>query len=203
MEGQANFGFTKPQMLQKLPLPLEAQTTEQRVLMVVVLCCSLSHEEKCRKESISITTMDVPLLCLVFHTSILNPVFLGLVPSEYLREEYQIRENDFLTFDAMRHAAQCMGRVLRGKTDYGLMVLADKRYGRADKLSKLPKWIQNYVTDTATNLSTDMGIAMTKRFLKSMAQPFDHSSQLGSSLWSLEDIEKHQQSSSSATIVPS
>lgn len=38
----------------------------------------------------------------------------------------QIRENDFLTFDAMRHAAQCIGRVLRGKTDYGIMIFADK-----------------------------------------------------------------------------
>lgn len=26
----------------------------------------------------------------------------------------------------MRHAAQCVGRVLRGKTDYGLMIFADK-----------------------------------------------------------------------------
>lgn len=39
------------------------------------------------------------------------------------------RENDFLTFDAMRHAAQCAGRGLRGKTDYGLMVFADKVSG--------------------------------------------------------------------------
>lgn len=38
----------------------------------------------------------------------------------------QIRENDFLTFDAMRHAAQCLGRCMRGKTDYGIMILADK-----------------------------------------------------------------------------
>lgn len=38
----------------------------------------------------------------------------------------QIRENDFLTFDAMRHAAQCVGRAIRGKTDYGIMVFADK-----------------------------------------------------------------------------
>lgn len=45
---------------------------------------------------------------------------------EYLRDNLHIRENDFLTFDAMRHAAQCVGRVLRGKTDYGLMVFADK-----------------------------------------------------------------------------
>jgi Rad3-related DNA helicase len=39
---------------------------------------------------------------------------------------FQIRENDFLTFDAMRHAAQCLGRCMRGKTDYGIMILADK-----------------------------------------------------------------------------
>lgn len=45
---------------------------------------------------------------------------------EYLRDNFKIRENDFLTFDAMRHGAQCVGRVLRGKTDYGLMIFADK-----------------------------------------------------------------------------
>ena len=45
---------------------------------------------------------------------------------EYLRETFQIKENDFLTFDAMRHAAQCVGRALRGKTDYGIMLFADK-----------------------------------------------------------------------------
>lgn len=42
---------------------------------------------------------------------------------------YFFRENDFLTFDAMRHAAQCAGRGLRGKTDYGLMVFADRVSG--------------------------------------------------------------------------
>ena len=45
---------------------------------------------------------------------------------EYLRDQFQIRENDFLIFDAMRHAAQCVGRALRGKTDYGIMCFADK-----------------------------------------------------------------------------
>ncbi|KAF1854881.1 hypothetical protein Lal_00011163 [Lupinus albus] len=32
---------------------------------------------------------------------------------QFLRETYRIKENDFLSFDAMRHAAQCLGRVLR------------------------------------------------------------------------------------------
>lgn len=45
---------------------------------------------------------------------------------EFLRDNHRIRENDYLTFDAMRHAAQCVGRVLRGKTDWGLMIFADK-----------------------------------------------------------------------------
>lgn len=45
---------------------------------------------------------------------------------EYLRDQFHIRENDFLTFDAMRHAAQCVGRALRGKNDYGVMIFADK-----------------------------------------------------------------------------
>lgn len=58
---------------------------------------------------------------------------------EFLRDQFQIKENDFLTFDAMRHAAQCVGRALRGKTDYGVMVFADKRFSRHDKKSKLPR----------------------------------------------------------------
>jgi DNA excision repair protein ERCC-2 len=41
---------------------------------------------------------------------------------EFLRDNYQIKEAEFLTFDAMRTAAQCVGRVIRGKKDYGIMV---------------------------------------------------------------------------------
>lgn len=38
-----------------------------------------------------------------------------------------------MTFDAIRQCAQCIGRVIRSKTDYGLVVLADSRYNRHDK----------------------------------------------------------------------
>ena len=41
---------------------------------------------------------------------------------EYMRDNYQIKENDFLAFDAIRQAAQCVGRVIRSKADYGMMV---------------------------------------------------------------------------------
>ena len=56
---------------------------------------------------------------------------------EYLRATLQIREADYLAFDAIRQAAQCMGRVIRSKADYGLMDFADKRYQRHDKRDKV------------------------------------------------------------------
>ncbi|KAF6765199.1 hypothetical protein DFP72DRAFT_870412 [Ephemerocybe angulata] len=110
---------------------------------------------------------------------------------EYLRDAYRIRESEFLGFDAMRNAAQCVGRVLRGKTDWGLMVFADKRFARADKRSKLPRWINQYITETAANLSTDMALTLSKLFMRTISQN-PNENQTGISLWTLEDIEKAQ-----------
>lgn len=130
---------------------------------------------------------------------------------EYLRDTYRIRESEFLGFDAMRNAAQCVGRVLRGKTDWGLMVFADrvskklsaffpplflhwalKRFARSDKRSKLPKWINQYITDTGSNLSTDMAIVLSKLFMRTISQNPNENQQTGVSLWTLEDVLKAQ-----------
>ncbi|KAL6056392.1 General transcription and DNA repair factor IIH helicase subunit XPD [Balamuthia mandrillaris] len=109
---------------------------------------------------------------------------------EFLRENYQIREAEFLTFDAMRTAAQCVGRVIRGKNDYGIMVFADKRYNRLDKRNKLPKWIADYMQHSHLNLSTDMAMSLAKTFLKEMAQPFSQQEQLGTALWTVDIVEQ-------------
>ncbi|RWS22840.1 TFIIH basal transcription factor complex helicase XPD subunit-like protein [Leptotrombidium deliense] len=111
---------------------------------------------------------------------------------EYLRDHYDIKENDFLTFDAMRHAAQCVGRVLRGKTDYGIMCFADKRFARFDKKGKLPKWIQEYLKDTLCNLSVEESLQIAKKFLKQMAQPFTREDQLGISLLTLDQLKSEE-----------
>ncbi|KAI9217877.1 transcription factor TFIIH complex subunit Rad15 [Blastocladiella britannica] len=110
---------------------------------------------------------------------------------EYLRNEYNVRENEFLTFDALRHAAQCVGRVLRGKNDYGLMIFADRRYAREDKRSKLPRWMSSQFKQADTNCSTDMAISSAKMFLRQMAQPFDVKAQLGHSLWTIDHVNDH------------
>ncbi|KAG6022780.1 DNA-dependent ATPase of the nucleotide excision repair factor 4 complex [Claviceps sp. Clav32 group G5] len=110
---------------------------------------------------------------------------------EFLRETYRIKENEFLSFDAMRHAAQCLGRVLRGKDDYGIMVLADRRFQK--KRNQLPKWINQGLVDVDSNLSTDMAVSSARRFLRTMAQPFHGEDQEGVSTWGYEDLQKHKE----------
>lgn len=73
----------------------------------------------------------------------------------------------------MRNAGQCVGRVIRGKTDYGIMIFADKRYGRVDKRSKLPQWISQFLNEGNLDLSIDAAISVSRSFLKEMAQPLD------------------------------
>ncbi|XP_057530833.1 general transcription and DNA repair factor IIH helicase subunit XPD [Amaranthus tricolor] len=110
---------------------------------------------------------------------------------EYLRDTFQIKEGDFLTFDALRQAAQCVGRVIRSKADYGMMIFADKRYSRHDKRSKLPGWILSHLRDAYLNLSTDMALHIAREFLRKMAQPYDKTGAGGKrTLLSQEDVEK-------------
>lgn len=53
----------------------------------------------------------------------------------------------------MRHAAQCVGRAIRGKTDYGLMVFADKVGVRA---SGHPHFLTGY--RVACSLGSHLGV---------------------------------------------
>lgn len=108
---------------------------------------------------------------------------------EFLQTHYQIREQDFLNFDALRQASQCVGRVIRSKTDYGLMIFADSRYNRHDKRSKLPKWILQFLSEAYLNLSTDMAIQHVRHFLRLMGQPIDQTA-LQSVLLTVEEANQ-------------
>lgn len=87
---------------------------------------------------------------------------------EFLAEEFGIRENEFLSFDAMRQTAQCIGRVLRSENDYGLAVLADRRFTSAEKRVQLPRWVQRHMSEEETNLSIDMCVALGRKFFRRM-----------------------------------
>lgn len=108
---------------------------------------------------------------------------------DFMRDKYQIKDNDFLTFDALRQSAQCVGRVIRSKTDYGLVILADSRYNRQDKRSKFPTWITQFIQESSLNLSTEVAVSQVKTFLKEMSQPID-GEVLNSILMSEDQVKK-------------
>lgn len=66
-----------------------------------------------------------------------------------------------------------------------------QRFSRADKRAKLPRWINQYITDTAANLSTDMAITLSKLFMRTISQN-PNENQTGISLWTLDDVVKAQ-----------
>lgn len=124
---------------------------------------------------------------------------------EYMRSNLDIREGDYLSFDAMRQTAQCIGRVVRSKADYGLAVLADKRYIRADKKNKLPMWIQNLMHESHLDLDTQASVGIARDYLRSMAQPLTEE-QKRSALLTEHDVarmsEKRIENNTNAIQVP-
>ncbi|CAK9033414.1 General transcription and DNA repair factor IIH helicase subunit XPD (TFIIH subunit XPD) (ERCC2 homolog) (RAD3 homolog) (UV hypersensitive protein 6) (AtUVH6) (XPD homolog) (AtXPD) [Durusdinium trenchii] len=92
---------------------------------------------------------------------------------EFLRQHYDIKESEFLNFDAMRQASQCLGRVIRSKRDYGVMIFADQRYARSDKRSKIPDWIRHFLEPGHVFMASDLAVEAAGNFLLQMSQPFE------------------------------
>ena len=59
-------------------------------------------------------------------------------------------------------AAQCVGRVIRSKRDFALMIFADARFSRPDKRNKLPPWITRYLDQTNLALNTETAVRYTE-----------------------------------------
>ena len=75
-----------------------------------------------------------------------------------------------------------------------------QRFARADKRAKLPRWINQYITETASNLSTDMAIVLSKLFMRTISQN-PNENQTGISLWTLQDVEQAQRRQKALAVV--
>jgi DNA excision repair protein ERCC-2 len=106
---------------------------------------------------------------------------------EYYATVHGIKESEFLSFDAMRATSQCIGRVLRNKQDYGVMILADYRYAKSDKRDKLPNWIKEKLEFSGLNV--DLTVSGCRDFLLNVTQTDPNQeknrviSELGASEW--------------------
>ena len=127
---------------------------------------------------------------VMFGVPFLPPTDEGLRQRmQWMETCLRIPESEFRNFDAMRQASQCIGRVLRNKTDYGMMILVDKRFALSDKMKKFPNWIRQCFREN-TNLSIDGAVAVARSFFREMSQPWDQAKDLGVSLLSYDALQK-------------
>lgn len=112
--------------------------------------------------------------CILFGLPVRNTTSIVVqARADYLEKKIGVKKEDFLVFDAMRAASQCIGRLLRSKKDYGVVIMADRRYARKEVGSQLPHWINEFLDNRAANGSnTDEAIDKTREFMLQMAQPF-------------------------------
>ena len=88
---------------------------------------------------------------------------------EWLRDARGISEAEYLGMEAIRQAAQVIGQVVRGKTDYGVLLLVDRRYAEPKRRAHLPRWIAQFMErGDRRNLSTDVAVRLTKEYLREM-----------------------------------
>lgn len=72
----------------------------------------------------------------------------------------------------MRQCAQCLGRVMRKKTDYGLMILADSRFNAPGKYNKLPQWIKKALDKDLIDITMETANLYAAKFFRNMGKSF-------------------------------
>jgi DNA excision repair protein ERCC-2 len=125
---------------------------------------------------------------VMFGVPFLPPTDRALIERlKWMQANLGISDTEYRSYDAMRQASQCIGRVIRNKTDYGLMVLVDQRFSRPELRRKLPEWIAANLGSNG-GLSTESAVAVARRFFREMAQPWDTATELGSTLFDVASL---------------
>jgi UDP-N-acetylglucosamine enolpyruvyl transferase len=75
-----------------------------------------------------------------------------------------------------------------------VVILADSRFNRQDKRSKLPPWIINFMKESSLNLSTEVAVEQIKHFLRQMGQEIDQTA-LRTILLDVEQVNRLQAAS--------
>ena len=91
--------------------------------------------------------------------------------ADFLDLKFQIRKDEFLAFNSVRHTMQCCNKILNSKSDYAITIFADMRYDRPNVGVKLPKWVDKLITKNERNQSVDDAIEQAKRFFMDMTKP--------------------------------
>lgn len=88
----------------------------------------------------------------------------------FMQVTLEMSENEFLTLAAMGQTAKCAGRIIRNKNDYGVVVLADNRFARADRRTKLTQWIVNLLTDSHADVNATEAASILLVYIRAINQ---------------------------------
>ena len=91
-----------------------------------------------------------------------------LCKMDFFQKVHGVSEKDYIIFDAIRQVSQCIGRVIRGKSDYGAMILADRRF-TSEKREAFPKWIRSEIQTQNSDLQINLVTPILRSFVINMS----------------------------------
>ncbi|KAF3928382.1 hypothetical protein ABW21_db0208315 [Orbilia brochopaga] len=78
-------------------------------------------------------------------------------PDAKMRQAAKAAAQEYYENACMRAVNQSIGRAIRHRNDYAVILLLDKRFGRESIWNKLPKWIRDGTTSIAASTSGALG----------------------------------------------
>jgi DNA excision repair protein ERCC-2 len=124
---------------------------------------------------------------------------LQKIKNEYYNKRYGVKYGSFIAYGlpAMNKALQAIGRVIRGKNETGILVLADNRFTNDGKLSVgqyLPDWVKDemiHCKSMDVEDVIDKWVANKKSIVKPTVKPIVKSNQNSSQNQIKKDVKKY------------
>ncbi len=91
-----------------------------------------------------------------------------LAKTLYFKTKKLIPESEFIIYSVMKEVCKGLGKVIRNRDDTCVIIFADKRFLKDDKITRLPEWIQKSLDSVNKGLPSDQAAYRAIRFYKSI-----------------------------------
>jgi DNA excision repair protein ERCC-2 len=86
--------------------------------------------------------------------------------AKYMDSKFQFPTDKFIKWNSLRSALSCLSTILSSKSDYGVILLVDRRYDEAEiKDEMLPLWIRGFLTQATMGQGVEEAKEQTRKFL--------------------------------------
>lgn len=89
-----------------------------------------------------------------------------LARAMYFKLKKQIQETDYVVYSCMKEVNKPLGKLIRKRDDACVIIYADKRFLQADKISRLPSWVQKSLDPFYKGVPGDQASYRAAKFYK-------------------------------------